>query len=449
MISPNKHQTCYDAHCFGDIGRNGFRDTVIDNVKASFELSPDYKDVYIVEDSSKQQEFLHDDNMANSHGLPMYGAWVYEGNEDRKTTGRKYIQMCPYDVPILQKGDYVCFDFYLRGKKSTWLVTALDSKEYYEQVGSMMLCTNELRFYNEYGKLLKIPCVFNDDINSEKNVALANMLYINGIVTIYLQLNEDSQQIHPNQRFLFGQPGNWTAFKVVSVGVNNFMNEVFWDDKSAHLMELTIEASYVNELTDDLVLGVADANVFNLSVDISSITNKVGFETQLQAELYRNGVPYSLPLQWKSENEDIATVDENGLVKLVGEGQTVITVYMVDNESVYYNIAVDVVPDDITPPVVQDIVIYPSDGNKFGILQGSKQVFSCYMYVDGIEQNNAFDFTLDTEVPKSSYGFAVVDDNHFVVENKRMNNHSHLKVTCTDRVSGASKIIDIKLKGAW
>lgn len=449
MITPSNHDTCYDVYCYGEIGRSGFEETVIDNIKDSFKLSPDYKNVYIIEDSSKEQEFLHDVDISNSHGLPIYGAWVFEGNEDRKTTGRKYIQMYPYDIPILQKGDYVCFDFYLRGKKSTWLVTALDSKSLYEQTGSIMMCTNELRFYNEYGKLIQIPCVFNDDINSEKNIALANMLYINGIVTIYLQLNEDSKQIHPNQRFLFGQPGNWTSFKVVSVGVNNFMNEVYSDDKTAHLMELTIEASYVNELADDLVLGIADANVFNLAVDITSITNIVGSTAQLKVELYRNGEPYNFPVTWESEDEEIADVDQNGLVTMISEGQTNIKVYMTDNENVSFTIPVEVLPVDVTPPVVKDIVVYPSDGDNFGILQGATQNFSCNMYVDGQAQLNGFDFTLDTDIPSSSYKFEVIDKNHFKVKNIKANHYDCLNITCTDKENGEKKTMKIKLKGAW
>lgn len=449
MISPNKHEICYDVYCYGDIGRNGFDETVTDNIKDSFELSPDYKSIFIIPDSSKEQEFLHDVDVTNTYGLPTYGAWVYEGNEDRKVSGRKYIQMYPYEVPILRQGDYVCFNYHLRGTKSTWLVTALDSQAIYEQIGSIQLCTNELRFYNEYGKLIRVPCVLTDSINSEKNIALANLKYINGITTLYLQMNSDSQQIKPNQRFLFGRPGNWTAFRVVSVGVDNFLNEIFWDSNTSHLMELTLEASYVNELTDDLELGIADANKFNLTVDIESITNIVGTTSQLNAELYRNGEPYSLPLIWSTENEEIATVDEGGLVSLIGEGNTVIKVSMKDNSDVFAAISVTVLADGGTLPNISDIVIYPSDGDTFGILQGNTQKFSCNMFVDGEPNNEQFDFSVDTDIPPSKFKFSIIDGNNFEVKNIKMDNYGKLSVTCTDKTNGSSKKIDIILKGAW
>lgn len=449
MKIPSKHDTCYDVYCYGDIGRNGFDETVIDNVADSFTLSPDYKKVYIIPDSSKEQEFLHDIDMEKSYGLPTYDAWVYEGNEDRKTLGRKYIQMYPYNVPILKKGDYVCWDFHLRGEKSTWLVTAMDSQAIYEQVGSIQMCTNELRFYNEYGKLIKIPCVLGDDINSEKNISLANMKYINGIVTIYVQLNEDSHQIHPNQRFLFGRPGNWTAFRVVSVGVNNFMNEVFFDNDSANLLEITVEASYVNKMTDDLVLGIADVNKFSIQVETEDIYNIVGTNVSVSATIYKNGEEFSSPIIWSSTDENIATVTSDGTVLLVGEGTASIIATMEKNPELSKEISVTAVSAEtpITPST--QVVITPNSDGDYGVLQGDTQEFSCYLYKNGEKKQSIFDFTLETEVPKTDFVFKVLDENHFSVKNIRMNNRRKLKVVCKEENEGVTQEIDIKLKGAW
>ena len=56
-LRPKSHSSV--DGCYASIGRNGFEETVIDNLKDAFEISPDYKPIYIVHDSSKHQDFLH------------------------------------------------------------------------------------------------------------------------------------------------------------------------------------------------------------------------------------------------------------------------------------------------------------------------------------------------------------------------------------------------------
>lgn len=253
-LMPKRHST---DGCYANISRDGFVDTTIDNLKETFDISPDYKPVYLIHDSSDNQDFLHEIDHSKSYGLQPYDAWIFDGTEENQIVGHKYVQMYPYGKPVLQQGDYVSFDYHDDNKRSVWLCVALDSATLYQQKGKIRRCTNEVRFYNGEGKLIRIPCVFDDKINSEKDVALTNLKYINGITTIYMQDNPDSSQLKPNQRLLFGRQGAWTAFKVESVGVNNFMNEVYWDNDSSRILEITMEASYVNEDVDDLVNGIA------------------------------------------------------------------------------------------------------------------------------------------------------------------------------------------------
>ena len=303
-LMPKRHST---DGCYANIGRDGFVDTTIDNLKDTFEINPDYKPVYIVHDASQHQDFLHEIDNSVTFGLQKYDAWVFDGTEENQIVGHKYIQMYPYGRPVLQQGDYVAFDYHDDNKRNIWLCVALDSSTLYQQMGKIRRCTNEVRFYNSDGELIRVPCVFDDKINSEKDVALTNLKYINGITTIYMQYNPDSIQLKPNQRLLFGRQGAWTAFKVVSVGVNNFMNEVYWDNETSRILEITMEASYVNEDADDLVNGVADVTVYNPDVppvDIPTDEYAVvvspyaedgysilqGDEVEFSCKLYKNGV---------------------------------------------------------------------------------------------------------------------------------------------------------------
>ena len=396
--------------CYASIGRNGFEETVIDNLRDTFEISPDYKPIYIVHDSSKHQDFLHELDHSQSYGMTQYKAWIYDGTEEEQIVGHKYVQMYPYGEPILQQGDYIAFDYHDDNLRNVWLCLALDSSTLYQQKGKIRRCTNEIRFYNDHGELIKIPCVFDDKINSEKDIALTGLKYINGITTLYMQDNSDSEQLRPNQRLLFGRPGMWTAFKIVSVGVNNFMNEIYWDNATAGLVEVTMEASYVNHDTDDLVNGIADANTYSIRLDVGDISASVG---------------------------DSVTVLKNGFVT--------ISACLDANREVKDSIAINV------PAISEDVytvVVSPYAENSYGILQGDTVKFDCYLYKNGFVEPDVFNFAVsdNTDIPSECYKFNAIDGNSFSVKNIRRTDGT-VYIVCK---SGEHEFVaNIKLKGAW
>lgn len=441
-LSPKKYTNCQSC-CDADIGLYGFNQTVIDNFEYSFELSPNYKQVYIIHDSSENQEFLHDESLSNNYGLQKYKSWIYAGTEEEQTVGHKYIEMYPYDSPVLKKGDYVAFDYYDKDRKSVWLCLALNSDSEYEQIGKIRMCTNEVRFYNENGELLKIPCVFDNKINSEKNTSLSNLKYINGITTIYMQLNKDSQQLKPNQRLIFGRQNAWTCFRIVSVGVDNFMNTVYFDNDSAKVLEITMEAAYVNEETDDLVNGIADANKFNINLSQDIVYGKVGESVTINASVIKNqDIIVNKSISWNSSDESVATV-QNGVVTFISNGNAVITAYMEENTNVYSSCNIIVQEQEVPE---YEVVFSPYADNYFGILQGDEQEFSCYLYNNGIRLENEFEFILETNIPDSYYKYSVIDGNHFIIKNIKMD-YDNISVRCVSGEYVFNAII--KLKGAW
>lgn len=429
--------------CDITLGVNGFEESVIDSVKQSFELNPNYEEVYIIHDSSEEQAFLHDSNIKNDYGLSKYKSWIFDGTEQEHTVGYKYIQMYPYDVPILDEGDYISYDYYMDGTKTTFLCLALDPNTKYEVTGKIRPCTNEVRFINDDGNLVKIPCVFDNKINSEKNTTLYNLKYINGITTIYMQLNKDSDQLKPNQRLLFGRPGNWTAFRIVAVGVDNFMNKVFWDNSTSRVLEITMEASYVNEDTDDIVNGIADITKYNISIQIESPELKIGDSITIPYCVTRSDdKPTNPDVVWYSSDPSIVSVDDKGIVTANSIGECYIKVMMKSNESVYDEIAINVVEEE-SP--LYEILISPYDEDSYGILQGSEVKFDCYLYNNGTKLEDVFEFELETEANDNCYSFEF-DENSFTIKNKKMSAYP-LIVKCT---SGEyTSYANIILKGAW
>ena len=431
--------------CYASIGRNGFEETVIDNLKDTFEISPDYKPIYIVHDSSKHQDFLHELDDSQSYGMTRYKAWIYDGTEEEQIVGHKYVQMYPYGEPVLQHGDYITFDYHNDNLRSVWLCLALDTSTLYQQKGKIRRCTNEIRFYNDHGELIKIPCVFDDKINSEKDIALTGLKYINGITTLYMQDNSDSEQLRPNQRLLFGRPGMWTAFKIVSVGVNNFMNEIYWDNATAGIVEVTMEASYVNHDTDDLVNGIADANTYSIKLDVGDISASVGDSFVLNATVLKNGKEIvDRPVVWYTSDEDVATVD-GGIVTVLKNGFVTISACLDANREVKDSIAINV------PAISEDVytvVVSPYAENSYGILQGDTVKFDCYLYKNGFVEPDVFNFAVsdNTDIPSECYKFNAIDGNSFSVKNIRRIDGT-VYIVCK---SGEHEFVaNIKLKGAW
>lgn len=431
------------VECCKSIGQNGFFDVTLNNIKSDFEISPDFKNVYIIKDSSKNMEFLKDSSFDNSYGLQKYKAWVYDGTETKETIGYKYIQMYPYEKPVLEEGDYICFDYYENGIKTTWIAIGLDSQSKFEQISGIKMCTNNLRFYNDEGMLINVPCVFTNKINSDKNVSLSNLKYINGITTVIAQLNSDSQQIKQNQRFLFGRPGNWVSFRVVSSGVNNFMNKVWNDNSTAKVLEITLEGSYVNELTDDLVNGIADAITPSIFLSQTELNGMAGENAKLYAKTFKNDEYYEYNILWSSSNDDIASVDQSGNVSFISDGSCLITATIDGTEiSSSCNINVLDVPE-------QDfyISLSPYDENSYGILQGDMVNFECYLYNNGVKQDNEFTFSLETDIPSKNYEFSIINGNSFSIKNIEMFYGSSLNIKCDSGIY--SKTFYILLNGAW
>lgn len=120
-------------------------------------------------------------------------------------------------------------------------------------------CNNVLRWMDFDGNYYEEPCIIDYPIKRPTDsIGTINPVTPNGFIEIYAQLNEFSKLITPNQRFLFGNSSNWTAFKVYGSGLKNFENLMTMDNDSAQLLKLEAGVDYENSDDDDLVNGIAD-----------------------------------------------------------------------------------------------------------------------------------------------------------------------------------------------
>ena len=136
-----------------------------------------------------------------------YDTWIYEGNDEDKIVGYKYIQSYPYNEVKFKIGDYVHWNFNHK-ELSTWLITSLDTQYLYNVKGRMLQCNNSIRWTDKDGELNCYPCVIEDAM-TYTNFKWGNsgVVQNGGDIVVLVQKNQYTSQIAINDRFLFNEVG--------------------------------------------------------------------------------------------------------------------------------------------------------------------------------------------------------------------------------------------------
>lgn len=165
-------------------------DQITELTKSNFNSSTDYRVVY-----------------KNFNYNKSYDTWIYEGNDEDKIVGYKYLQSYPYDMPQFRIGDYVHWNFNHR-ELSTWLITSLDTQYLYNVKGKILECNNSLKWTDENGELNCYPCVIKDAM-TYTNFKWGNkgVVQPSGDIVVMVQKNEYTSKIQINDRFLFNNIG--------------------------------------------------------------------------------------------------------------------------------------------------------------------------------------------------------------------------------------------------
>lgn len=139
-----------------------------------------------------------------------YDTWIYEGNDEDKIVGYKYLQSYPYDEVKFKIGDYIHWNFNHK-ELSTWLLTSLDTQYLYNVKGRMLQCNNSLRWKDNDETIHCYPCVIKDAL-TYTNFKWGNkgVVQTGGDIVVLVQRNEFTSKINVNDRFLF----NEVAFRV-------------------------------------------------------------------------------------------------------------------------------------------------------------------------------------------------------------------------------------------
>lgn len=326
-----------------------------------------------------------------------------------------------------------------------WIVINTENLKSLANSVTVKRCNEVLRWVDGEGGTYSMPCSMADPlIRENRDYATTGSAVVNvsGVIEIMTQFNSNSNTIKANQRFLFGNPDNWTCYKVAGAGVNN-LNRMKTDDPySVGIVRYSIMGSQYNTDTDDLINGICDVYQYSYSVEINSddLMTNIGEISTITASAKLNGKTIYRDFEWTSSNTSIAEVD-GGRILSKQNGSCKIRAYLKNNPEVYGEISLSIVSE---PVVNSFVIVYPNDNY---VLETDSKSFSVYLYKNEIQQSDTFTFTINTSnIPVSNYVFTT-SSNGFTIQNIKKYLEEPLVITASS--GSISKTISIYLKGGW
>jgi len=264
------------------------------------------------------------------------------------------------------------------------------------------------------------------------------------MVDCFLQINSRTNKIKPNQRFLFGNENIFVAYRVEGGGINNFNNQKTLDNNSASLGRYGLSVDFINEQTDNVTLGIANAytNVYEITLNQSTGSGSTSQTIQLEATVKLNDETVTRNVTWASSNTTVATVNSTGLVTILATGNSTITCSLENNTTVSDTCLIT----GTGSPVDNYQVIFSPDSNY--VLEGAEKTWTVYLYKNNVQQVDTFTFSLDSNtVPAANYTYTVLGGNSFKIKNITRFLTDSLEITAT---SGSyNNTITVSLRGAW
>jgi len=318
-----------------------------------------------------------------------------------------------YPGETISVGDIVVWD------SDNWICTETDITSQVSDVGIISKSNNTLTIYKN-NTSYQIPCIISKSLslNTEDNQYIEtvdNELFLTVSSTLL------TKQINVNDRY--------------KIGLYNYSVKTVADDISnPGLLIFKMKYSEVVQGTHTYVLTILNNDNLQIAQSQSLIIN---------SQLTDNGVIVTSPsLIYSSSDEEIATIDEYGVVSVVGLGSVVITVFMASDEEVSDSINVEIVLDQ------QDNFTYIIEGNS-EIIKGYSQTYIAKKYNNGIlVEGVEFTFSvIPGSTPTSAYILNIIDNDQCSITANLTTYYIILKAT--DNSNGMFIEKSIKLKNLF
>jgi len=396
-----------------------FEKTIIDNyfskIDQVWEYAPDIEIVEIQKDFGSTEYY--------PYKMRVERVFNAKTQDTRSDDWKEFLSPEPdFDLP---------YGLYLRWKNNYWIVYNKENFDYPTRGVICRRCITTFNWIDEWGNLREYPVSIGKPKEASDYV---NVQFTNpgGFNVFYMQLDQYSKYIRPNDRFMVGNDGYWTSYKVQGGGVANYLREETMNATSTGLLSLICFTYEGNDDTDNLEIGVANyyEKIFTMELDQYEIQQYSGFSTKIIPTIKRGTViKDNVELSWQSSDENIVTVDEDGIITLINEGEADVICTMTKNDSVTKSVHIINMGEKEEGQEEEKFYearIYP---NIHEIKQGTSQTYVIEYYIN---ENVASPQEITIEinrnnVPKQNFVFTT-NDNTFTITNKTKYFESPLKV---------------------
>jgi len=277
----------------------------------------------------------------------------------------------------ISTGSIVNYDGY------KWLVTgSIDDIQAYKTAG-MVKSNNTLTIYKN-NTSYQIPCIINSNVNLDTD----ETTYIetpSTIIVLKIPNTEITRQIKRGE--------------IYRIGLQSYEIKDINDIVENGLLVLEIE--YSQEAQEEHTYVLTILNNDNLQIAQSQLLT-------INAELKDNGEIVDSPnLIYSSSNDNIATIDEGGVVSIIGLGNVVISVSMASDEDINDNINVEII-EDVINNITYTLTSTSLPDNE--IILNQSKVYKIQKYNNGLPIAQTFTFNVVGD--NSSYQLSVIDGNH-------------------------------------
>ena len=396
-----------------------FEKTIIDNyfskIDQVWEYAPDIEIVEIQKDFGSTEYY--------PYKMRVERVFNAKTQDTRSDDWKEFLSPEPdFDLP---------YGLYLRWKNNYWIVYNKENFDYPTRGVICRRCITTFNWIDEWGNLREYPVSIGKPKEASDYV---NVQFTNpgGFNVFYMQLDQYSKYIRPNDRFMVGNDGYWTSYKVQGGGVANYLREETMNATSTGLLSLICFTYEGNDDTDNLEIGVANyyEKIFTMELDQYEIQQYSGFSTKIIPTIKRGTtIKDNVELSWQSSDENIVTVNEDGTITLINEGEADVICTMTKNDSVTKSVHIINMGEKEEGQEEEKFYearIYP---NIHEIKQGTSQTYVIEYYInDNVASPQEIIIKIDrNNVPKQNFVFTT-NDNTFTITNKTKYFESPLKV---------------------
>ena len=275
-----------------------------------------------------------------------------------------------------------------RDYESTYLCYDMISSSMGVAETKLIKCNNSIKIIDKNnGYIHEEPIFVGWEITSTNNQQNKDGIIENRRLVCLMQKNKYTEGILENERFMTSKT---KAFKVTQI---DDTNEEDYSKDFCTMYTLFIEWTPILKDRDNLDLLVADYydNIYTVKINQEkNIKQEVGFSEKLTATIKKNGEVIDIPILWKTSDNKIVEIDEEGNYSLIGGNvgdKVEITCCIDGNEEIFDTINIEII-DNIVPSSSLEISPRISE-----LKQNFDQEFICNVYINEEKQNTKVDCT--------------------------------------------------------